>query len=145
MIPGLRFIFRPVSLAGYQVEFDGDANPLSTFSAAFDSTREAYLRGARELGLPQRLPLSFLTSQSRWYEGPSLAPLLLRLCQELMTSYPTLWHGYDCAGDAQTRLGRAADAAANYRRALGAARTAGDSATADRLARKVEGRPDPSR
>jgi uncharacterized protein len=140
MVPGLRFMFRPVSLAGYQLEFSDDDRPMAKFSAVFDSTREAYMRGARELGLPERLPLGFLMGQSRWYQSPGMAPLLLRLCQELITSYPTLSTGYDCAGDAQLRLGRAADAAASYRRAIEAARTAGDSATAGRIAHKAEGR-----
>ena len=137
MVPGLRFIFRPVSLAGYQVEFDDDANLLSTFSAAFDSSRTAYLRGARELGLPQRLPLGFLIGQSQWYQDSTTAPLRLRLCQEMISSYPALWTGFECAGDAHTRMGRSAEAAADYRRATDAARAAGDSAAADRLARKV--------
>lgn len=137
MTPGLRFIFRPVSLAGYQVVFDGDSNWLSTFSAAFDSTRAAYLRGARELGLPQRLPLSFLTSQGRFYQDSTTAPLRLRLCQELITSYPALWTGFECAGDAHMLLRRSAEAIADYRRAIDAARAAGDSVTADRLARKA--------
>lgn len=137
MIPGLRFIFRPVSLAGYQLEFDNDERPLAKFTAVFDTTRERYLRGARELGLPERLPFSFLLGQSYWYQGSATAPLLLRLCEELITSYPTLWQGYDCAGDAQARLGRATEAATNHRRAIEAARKAGDNANADRLARKA--------
>ena len=137
MIPGLRFIFRPVSLASYQLEFEDDEEPLPKFTSVFDSTREKYLRGARELGLPERLPLGFLLGQSSWYlQGSTMAPLLLRLCQEMISSYPTSWHGYDCAGDAQTRLGRTIEAAANYRRAIEAARKAGDNANADRLARK---------
>ena len=141
MVPGLRFVFRPVSLAAYQLEFSGAEPPLAQFTAVFDSTRKAYLRGARELGLPQRLPLSFLTSQRRWYQDTRMAPLLLRLCEELITAYPTLWDGYDCAGDAQGRLGRAAEASASYRRALDMARSAGDSAAVGRLSRKAESRP----
>jgi predicted alpha/beta superfamily hydrolase len=137
MIPGLRFIFRPVSLAGYQLEFDDNERPLTKFNAVFDRTRERYLRGARDLGLPERLPFSFLLGQSYWYQGSATAPLLLRLCEELITSYPTLWHGYDCAGDAQARLGRTTEAVANYRRALEAAHKAGDNANADRVARKA--------
>jgi putative esterase len=137
MIPGLRFIFRPVSLADYQIEFDDDQSPLSKFNTVFDSTRERYLRGARDLGLPEHLPLSFLIGQSNGYQGTVMAPLRLRLCEELITSYPKLWRGYDCAGDAQTRLGRTTEATANYRRAIQAARNAGDKTNADRLARKV--------
>ena len=81
--------------------------------------------------------MSFLLGQSRLYQGSNTAPLLLRLCQELITSYPTLWYGYDCAGDAQARLGRTTEAAANYRRAMEAARKAGDNVNADRLMRKT--------
>lgn len=138
MVPGLRFIFRPVSLAAYGVAFeDDDRDRLATFSTAFDSTREAYLRGAREVGLPQRLPLGFLTVQGRFYQDSAMAPLLMRLCQEMIGSYPALWSGYECAGDAQMRLGRSAEAIANYRRAIDAARAGGDSAAVARLGRKA--------
>jgi predicted alpha/beta superfamily hydrolase len=115
MIPGLRFIFRPVSLAGYQVEFDDGEPPLPKFTKVFDSTREKYLRGARELGLPERLPLSFLLGQSGLYQDRTTAPLRLRLCNDIIASYPKLWHGYDCVGDAQALLGRATEAVKNYR------------------------------
>ena len=137
MIPALRFIFRPVSLAGYQFEFDRDSNPLPAFNAVFDSTRAAYRRGARELGLPQSLPLDFLMGQSRWYQDSITAPLLLRLCQELISSYPTLWTGYECAGDAHTRMGRLAEAATDYRRAIDAAHSRGDTSAVGRLTRKL--------
>ena len=140
MIPGLRFIFRPGSLSAYQIGFDevsATSAMLSRFNAVFDSTRAAYLRGAAELGLPQRLPLSFLVSQGNWYQAPATAPLLMRLCQEMVGFYPTLFRGFECAGDAQTRLGHSAEAAASYRRAIDAARALGDSAAADRIARKA--------
>ncbi|MDI1240497.1 MAG: alpha/beta hydrolase-fold protein [bacterium] len=137
MIPGLRYVFRPVSLAGYQIEFDGDEPVLAKFNKVFDSIREKYLRGARDLGLPERLPLSFLLGQSRRYQGLTMAPLRLRLCDEITTSYPKLWHGYDCAGDAQALLGRGTEAVKNYRRAADVARDAGD-VNADRLLRKAE-------
>ena len=71
-----------------------------------------------------------------------MAPLQLRLCVEIATSYPTLWNGYDCAGDALARMGRAAEATESYRRGAEAARSVGDSATAERLTRKGDRRPD---
>ena len=142
MMPGLQFIFRPVSLSGYQMEYEDGEDRLSKFSAMFDSTRQAYVLGARQLGLPERLPAIFLIVQSRVLTSTVLAPLQLRLCQEIVGSYPTLWNGYDCAGDALARMGRASEATASYRRAAQAARNVGDSATAERLARKAEPRPD---
>lgn len=142
MIPGLQFIFRPVSLSGFQLEFEDGEDRLSKFSAIFDSTRQAFLLGARQLGLQERLPLNFLSVQARGLSDTALAPLQLRLCQEIATSYPTLWNGYDCAGDALSRMRRASEAAASYRRGSEAARNVGDSATAERLTRKAEPRRD---
>lgn len=138
-IPGLRFVFRPVSLAGYEVPrlFDSDA-PNATLIAAFDSTRDRYVRGARQLGMPQRLPRVFLRNQSRTYQEPSRAPLWLHICQELTTSYPEYWDGYACAGDAEATLGRRGEAAASYRRASEVARHTTDTAVADSLARKAD-------
>lgn len=148
MIPGLRFIFRPVSLSGFQVEFaEGDDFP-AKYSAAFDSTRRVYLHGARQLGLPEHLPGSFLSLQAQQrLGGTRMAPIKLRLCEELITWYPTLWNGYDCAGDALARMGRPTEAGASYRRGSEAARSVGDTATAERLKRKAEpgpGAPDPT-
>lgn len=141
MIPGLRYIFRPVSLASYQLEFEDGEDRLAKFSAMFDSTRNAFVTGARQLGLPERLPFSFLGLQARGMTDATLAPLQLRLCQEMVASYPTLWNGHDCAGDALARLRRASEAAASHGRAIEAARSVGDSATADRLTRKAASRP----
>jgi uncharacterized protein len=138
MIPGLQFIFRAVSLSGFQLEYEDGEDRLSKFSAIFDSTRQAFLRGAHQLGLRERLPLNFLSVQARGLADTALAPLQLRLCQEIATSYPTLWNGYDCAGDALARMGRASEAAASYRRGSEAARGVGDSATAERLTRKAQ-------
>ena len=139
IIPGLRFVFRPVSLAGYEVPrlFDIGA-PNATLIAAFDSTRDRYVRGARELGMPQRLPLVFLRNQSRNYQDSSRAPFRLHICQELTTSYPEYWGGYACTGDVQAILGRPGEAAASYRRASDVARRTGDIAAADSLARKAD-------
>lgn len=138
-IPGLRFVFRPVSLAGYEVPrlFDRDA-PNPTLIAAFDSTRDRYVRGARQLGMPQRLPLYFLRNQGRNYLEPSRAPLRMHICQELATSYPEYWGGDACIGDAQASVGRLGEAAASYGRASEVARRASENAVADSLARKAD-------
>jgi predicted alpha/beta superfamily hydrolase len=137
MVPGLRFIFRPVSLAGHMIEHLGAEAGIPRLLAVFDSTHDAYIRGTRELGLPQRLPLSFLLAQSRSWADSASAPLLLRVCETLISSYPTLTNGYECAGDAQARLHRIGEAAANYQRAIEATRIAGDNAATGRIARKI--------
>ena len=132
----------PSSYSGWKPESEDGEDALSKFSAIYDSTRTAYLLGARQLGLLQRLPLNFLGLHARQLGWPAVAPLQLRLCQEITTWYPTLWNGFDCAGDALARIGRAAEATASYRRGSEAARIAGDSATAERIRRKAEPRPD---
>jgi len=137
MVPGLQFIFRPVSLSGFQPEYEVGEDVLAKFSAIYDSTRAAYLRGAQQLGMEPRLPGNFL-DRAREMTYPPLAPLQLRLCQDRSTWYPTLWGGYDCAGDALARLGRAAEARGSYLRGSEVARAAGDTTTAERLRRKAE-------
>lgn len=137
MIPGLRYVFRPVSLASYQLEFDDGEDRLAKFSAIYDSTRKAYIAGAHQLGLPEHLPFNFLGQQIRGLSDTTVAPLLLRMCQDVMTHYPTMWQGYSCAGDALDRMGRASESLASYQRGAEAARVAGDSASAGRLARKA--------
>ena len=134
VIPGLQFVFRPVSLAGKQLDTDAGAPKLLE---TFERIREGYVRGAQQLGLPERLPFSFLRAWSI-AQDTDLAPFSLRVCQELIASYPALWNGYECAGDAQVRLGRANDAAENYARALETARRAGDTAAAERIATSGE-------
>jgi hypothetical protein len=136
LIPGLQFIFRPVSLGGNQLMIVGTEVGTPKLLEIFERIREAYVRGAQQLGLPERLPFSFLEPWSRAQET-GLAPFSLRVCQELIASYPARWNGYECAGDAQVRLGRADEAAENYARALETARRAGDTATAERIARKL--------
>jgi len=139
LIAGLQFVFDPVSLAGYEVpSLVAAGAPIPRLIAAFDSTRERYIRGARQLGMPQRLPLSFLRFQSTRYQDSTVAPFRLRVCQEYASAYPTFWYGHACTGDAQTILHRIPEATASYRRASEAARRAGENAVADSL--KLKGR-----
>ena len=81
-MPGLLFLFRPASLSSSQLEFEDGEDRLSKFSAVFDSTYAAYLLGALQLALLERLPESFLGLQSRGVGDTVLAPPQFRLCQD---------------------------------------------------------------
>ena len=60
LIPGLLFMFRPVSLAGNPLAQWGIDPGTPKLLETFAGIRERYMRGARQLGLPERLPLPFL-------------------------------------------------------------------------------------
>lgn len=138
VVPGLRFVFRPASLDGLMWYNDGTEASVSKLIVAFDSARAAYVHAADELHLPPRLPFLWLINQSNSLSDPSVARLRLHLCEAALDFYPTRWNGFECAGDTQVQLGRQREAAVNYRRGAEAARTAGDSAAADRMVRKEQ-------
>jgi predicted alpha/beta superfamily hydrolase len=140
MLSALRFIFRPVSLAGHKLEELGTEAGVAALTQAFDSIREQYVRGARQLGFLPRLPLAFLQGSWSRIASPEFAPFVLHVCEDLIAGYPNLWNGFECAGDALGRMGRADDATANYRRGTAVAQAAGDAAAATRLQRKAEKR-----
>jgi hypothetical protein len=135
--PGLLFIFRPVSLAGNPLAQWGTGPGTPKLLETFESIRERYLRGARQLGLPERLPLPFLRYWNQ-AQDPALAPFVLRVCEETIASYAAVWNGYECAADAQARSGRADEATANYKRALEAAQRMGNTAAVERIAAKIK-------
>ena len=135
LVKALQFVFRPVSLAGHPLERSGLEFEAPKLVEIFEGIRDRYLRGTRQLGMPERLPLTFLRYWSRT-QAPELAPFALRVCEELMTSYPPVFTGYECAADAQARLGRSEEAGANYRRGIDLARKAGNVDAAERIARK---------
>jgi pimeloyl-ACP methyl ester carboxylesterase len=139
VVPGLRFVFRPASLDGLMWHNDGTEASVSKLIVAFDSARAVYVHGADELHLPPRLPFLWLINQSNALSAPSVARLRLHLCEAAIDFYPTRWNGFECAGDTEMQLGRQREAAVNYRRGAEAARTAGDSAAADRMVRKQQG------
>lgn len=146
LMPGLEFVFRPISLAGYfkLVRLQNTNASPESLVAFFDRTRAAYAKGARDLGLPERLPLQFLLNQSTLYQNSTVMPLRLRICQDLAASYPELWNGFACEGDAQARMGDTTRALRSYRRAIQAAARAHDAHAADSLAsraRKLGGSP----
>lgn len=139
VVPGLRFVFRPASLDGLMWHNDGTEASVSKLIVAFDSARAVYVRGADELHLPPRLPFLWLINQSNAISDPRAARLRLHLCQATIDFYPTRWNGFECAGDTEVKLGRREEAEANYRRGVEVARTAGDSAAAERIVRKEQG------
>ncbi len=98
-----------MSLAGNPPERFGTELESGKMFTTFESIREEYLRGARQLGLPERLPLSFLRL---WSRAETLS-----------------WLRLYC--------GCADEAALDYQ-ALAAAREAGDKVAAERITRKQE-------
>lgn len=136
VVPGLRFVFRPASLDGLMWHNDGTDASVSKLIVAFDSARAVYVHGAEELNLPPRLPFLWLINQSNSLTAPWMARLKLHLCEATIDFYPSRWNGFECAGDTEVQMGRQTEAAVNYRRGAEAARTAGDSAAAERMVRK---------
>src|SRR5205814_4830165 len=58
LVDGLRFVYQPVSLARSPMQQLGPNSDSATIARAITETEDAYVRGARSLGLPDRFPES---------------------------------------------------------------------------------------
>lgn len=126
-IDGLRFIFRPVSLAGTRLELAADESAAS-FSTAYAKVRQQYLAGADALGLPPRVPfeMGFLTSQ--WMvDEPNLLSAVSIICDDIVRDHPALWHGQECRGRVRRQTDDLSGARTAFQEALRLAQQAGDA------------------
>ncbi len=126
-IDGLRFIFRPVSLAGTQLEQAADESAAS-FSTAYANVRQQYLAGATALGLPPRLPFEMGFLMSQWMmDEANLISAVSVICDDIVRDHPALWHGHECRGRARRKTGDLFGADTAFREALRLATQAGDA------------------
>lgn len=146
MIDGLRFIFRPIQLSNYRFgltlqERDSRADSVGrAVLGRYQEARRQYIEGARELGLPEKLPAAFgggLGGQLAANAGQASAAKVI--CEDILAEHPESWIGYDCMGAAKRYLNDIAGAAEAYRTGLAVAERAGDTRAVERMKRALEG------
>ena len=126
-IDGLRFIFRPVSLAGNHFEEAADESAAS-FSTRYASVRQQYLAGAAGLGLPARLPFEMGFLMSQWMlDEPNLLSAVSVICEDIVRDHPALWHGHECRGRVRREMGDLLGAGTAFQEALRLAKQVGDA------------------
>jgi uncharacterized protein len=116
---GLRYIFEPVSLAKLPVDRIHPGVDSGTVVKAVSETITQYARGARSLGLPERLPEQVLNQVGynvlQSLRNPSLAAWAFRRNVDF---YPDSPNVYDSLGDALLAGGDSSAAKVQFQRAV---------------------------
>jgi len=129
LVDGLRFIFKPVSLASTpfnRFEPTGTPPDSTTVLAGLAEMQRRYAAGARSLGLPEDLPESAINGVGGlaiYFKQPGAALAILRRDVE---RFPESAMAYDGLGDALIAAGDTAGAVKAYRQAVTNAQQAGD-------------------
>ena len=134
VIDGLRFVFHPMSLAGTPMEaaYADPAQPsdAARVADAYAAVRQKYLAGAKSLGFPERMPFRFGYAVSQFAliddDNPNLAAAALPICEDIVRTYPSLWHGHECLGRASLVMGDRQAASHAFQEALRLAKRAQD-------------------
>ena len=138
-ISGLQFVFAPVSLAGLGIRERYRRSSANEIVRQVDEMLAKHESGTRELGLPNMIPLVFLTGLTLGLRTTDLAPALLHICEHTERLYPLAWNGAACAGEALALLGRTDDATRKFNQAVDLARRAGDNVAVQQIIRTSKG------
>ena len=128
-INGLRFVFRPISLANAAIDRAARArnpSPAPAVVTAYVNIRQKYLEGARALGFPERMPHLFnLLWANSLVDNPEVVAAVPAICDDVVRYYPSLWQGHECLGRAWRQIGDLPRSENAFREALRLARQAG--------------------
>jgi pimeloyl-ACP methyl ester carboxylesterase len=145
MIDGLRFIFHPVQLSNFRAgmtlqERDSRADSVGrAILARYQETRRRYIEGARELGLPERLPAPFSGGLSiQLAANAGQASTAKVICEDILAMHPESWIGYDCMGVAKRFLNDLVGSAEAYRTGIAIAERTGDARAVERMKRALQ-------
>jgi len=118
LIDGLRFVFAPIALMRTPVMALGPQADSASIVKAVVETEDAYVRGARSLGLPDKFPESqmnnFGYAALQGYKMPNIAVWIFR---KNVASYPDSPNVYDSLGDGLLAAGDSTSARAQFRMA----------------------------
>jgi len=118
LIDGLRFVYEPVSLAHSPMQQLGPNSDSASIVKAITETEDAYVRGARSLGLPDRFPESQMNQWGygvlQFFKMPKLAVWIFR---KNVTNYPDSPNVYDSLGDGLLAVGDSTGARTQFRTA----------------------------
>jgi pimeloyl-ACP methyl ester carboxylesterase len=134
LIDGLRFVFEPIALMRTPVMALGPQPDSASIVKAVVETEDAYTRGARSLGLPDKFPESQMNNFGyavlQGYKMPNVAVWLFR---KNVASYPDSPNVYDSLGDGLLAAGDTASAKAQFRMARDVAVRQGKPASEETL------------
>ena len=118
LVDGLRFVYLPVSLARSPMQQLGPTSDSATVVKALAETEETYERGARSLGLPDRLPETQMNSWGyailQFLKMPKVALWAFR---KNVANYPDSPNVYDSLGDGLLAVGDSTGARTQFRMA----------------------------
>jgi predicted alpha/beta superfamily hydrolase len=134
LIDGLRFVFAPISLMRTPMAALGPHPDSASIVNAVAGTEDAYVRGARSLGLPDKFPElqmnNFGYGVLQAYKLPNVAVALFR---KNVANYPDSPNVYDSLGDGLLAAADTAGARAQFRMARDVAVRQGRPASEDTL------------
>ncbi len=134
LIDGLRFVFAPIALTRTPINALGPNADSASIVNAVTVTEDAYVRGARSLGLPDKFPESQMNNYGyaalQAFKMPNVAVWLFR---KNVASYPDSPNVYDSLGDGLLAAGDSAGARAQFRMARDVAVRQGKTASEETL------------
>ena len=134
LIDGLRFVFAPIALTRTPVMALGLNADSASIVKAIAETEDAYVRGARSLGLPDKFPESQMNQFGyailQAFKMPNVAVMAFR---KNVANYPDSPNVYDSLGDGLLAAGDSAGARAQFRMARDVAVRQGKTASEETL------------
>ena len=134
LIDGLRFVFAPIALTRSPVMALGPHPDSASIVKAITETEDAYTRGARSLGLPDKFPElqmnNFGYGVLQAYKMPNVAVWIFR---KNVASYPDSPNVYDSLGDGLLAAGDSTGARTQFRMARDVALRQGKPASEETL------------
>jgi predicted alpha/beta superfamily hydrolase len=138
LIAGLRYVFEPVSIARLPISDFGPGTDSATFINMFSTSEAMYARGARALGLPDKLPEGLVNQLG--YEALQFLKLpgvAVSLFARNVANYPASANVHDSYGDGLAAVGDTTGAVGQYRQAVTLAEAEGNTNLAGVSRRKV--------
>ena len=119
LVDGLRFVFKPISVANLPISMLGPDTDSAKAMTAFVESRRLYALGARSLALDERFP-EMETNQMgyaalQFLKKPAFAVWVFR---QNVDAYPESANVYDSLGDGLVAMGDTTAAVAQFRRAI---------------------------
>ncbi|HKN69323.1 MAG TPA: alpha/beta hydrolase-fold protein [Gemmatimonadaceae bacterium] len=134
LIDGLRFVFAPIALTRTPVMALGPKADSASIVKAITETEDAYVRGARSLGLPDKFPESQMNNFGyailQSFKMPNVAVWAFR---KNVANYPDSPNVYDSLGDALLAAGDSTGARGQFRMARDVAVRQGKTASEETL------------
>jgi predicted alpha/beta superfamily hydrolase len=134
LIDGLRFVFAPISLTRSPMMALGPNSDSAAVVKAVTESEDAYVRGARSLGLPDRFPEAQMNNFGYTVlQGLKMPKLAIWLFRKNVVSYPESPNVYDSLGDALLAAGDSTTARTQFRMARDVAVRQGKPASEETL------------